>query len=128
MAYFADAIVITCIDFRFQEYIDIWLKQNFKKYQFDRVALTGGVFDFDSILKQVEISHRLHQTKKVILVNHEDCGAYGKEGTLKRHKADLIEAEKKLEALFPDIDVETYYLTLKGKFQEISRTKPRFKT
>lgn len=127
MSHLADAIVITCIDFRFQQYIDDWLKQNFKKYLFDRVALAGGVFDFYSILKQVEISRRLHQIKKVILINHEDCGVYDKEGTFKRHKADLIEAEKKLEALFSDLDVETYYLTLKGKFQEISRTRRHFK-
>lgn len=127
MSHMADAIIITCIDFRFQEYIDAWLKKNFKKYMFDRVALAGGVFDFYSILKQVEISHRLHQTKKAILVNHEDCGAYGKEGNFKQHKNDLIEAEKKLEALFPDVDVETYYLTLKGKFREISKTRSRFK-
>lgn len=127
MSHLADAIVITCIDFRFQQYIDDWLQQNFKKYLFDRVALAGGVFDFYSILKQVEISHRLHQIRKAILINHEDCGAYGQEGTLKRHQADLIEAEKKLEALFPDIDVETYYLTLKGKFKEVSRTRRHFK-
>src|SRR3990167_6831918 len=106
MSHLADAIVITCIDFRFQQYIDDWLKQNFKKYMFDRVALAGGVFDFYSILRQVEISQRLHQTKKVILVNHQDCGAYGKEGTFKRHRDDLTEAERKLEALYPDIDVE----------------------
>ena len=56
-----------------------------------------------------------------------DCGAYGKAGTFKRHQTDLMEAERKLEALFSDIDVETYYLTLKGKFKEISKTKPRFK-
>jgi carbonic anhydrase len=121
----AAAMVITCIDFRFQQFIDQWLRDNLGSNKFDRVSLAGGVFDFYSILKQVEISHKLHQIKKVILINHEDCGAYGKESTFKRHQSDLIEAERKLEAMFPGIDVETYYLTLKGEFRKISCTRPR---
>lgn len=127
MSHIAKAIVIHCIDFRFQKFIDDWLQKNMVDYKFDRVGLAGGVFDFYTILKQVEISNRLHQIKKVILINHEDCGAYGKEGNLIRHKHDLADAEKKIEAIFPHLDVETYYLTLKGKFKEISRTRPRFK-
>ena len=122
MSHIADAIVITCIDFRFQEYIDNWLQKEFKKYTFDRVGLAGGIFDFYTVLKQVEISNRLHSIKKVVLINHEDCGAYGKEGTFKRHKSDLEEAERKIEAIFPHLDVATFYLTLKGEFQEISGT------
>lgn len=122
MSHIADAIVITCIDFRFQEYIDEWLKTNFTKYLFDRVGLAGGIFDFYTVLKQIEISNRLHQIKKVVLINHEDCGAYGKEGNFKRHKQDLIDAERKIEAIFPHLDVATFYLTMKGEFKEISKT------
>jgi len=29
MAHIADAIVVACIDFRFQQYIDDWLKKTF---------------------------------------------------------------------------------------------------
>lgn len=127
MPHIAKEIVIHCIDFRFQKFIDEWLKKNMADYKFDRVGLAGGVFDFYTILKQVEISNRLHLIKKVVLINHEDCGAYGKEGNLPRHKHDLVEAERKIEAIMPHLDVETYYLTLKGKFKEVSKTRPRFK-
>lgn len=120
-----DAIVITCIDFRFQETITNWLHKNLGHLEYDRVALGGGVFDFYTILKQVEISNRLHAIKKVILVNHEDCGAYGKEGTYERHQTDLNEAEIKIEALFPHLDVETYYIHLDGSFEKLSKTQPK---
>jgi carbonic anhydrase len=127
MSHTTDSIVITCIDFRFQKFIKDWLDNNLGDHKYDRVALAGGVFDFYTILKQVEISDRLHKIKKVVLVNHEDCGAYGPAGTYEKHKQDLIEAEKKIEALFPHLDVETYYLHLDGVFEEMSKTHPRSK-
>ena len=117
-----DAIVVHCIDFRFQKYLDLWLMGRFGHDNYDRVSLAGGVFDFYAILKQVEISNNLHKIKKVILINHEDCGAYSEVGNYKRHKTDLEEAERKIEALFPELDVETYYLHLDGIFEQMSRT------
>lgn len=119
-----DALVITCIDFRFQRVINKWLKANFGDYVYDRVALGGGVYDFYAILKQVEISDRLHQIKKVLLMNHEDCGAYGPSGTYERHTADLKQAESVIEKLYPHLDVEAYYIHLDGAVEEISQTHP----
>ncbi len=122
-----DSLVITCIDFRFQEIITSWLHKYLGHGQFDRVSVGGSIYDFYTVLKQVEISNRLHSISKVILMNHEDCGAYGVDGTYERHRLDLIEAERKIEALFPHLDVETYYIYLDGTFKEISRTNPRGK-
>ena len=117
-----DAIVVHCIDFRFQKYLDPWLQERFGHDNYDRVSLAGAVYDFDSVVRQIEISDRLHKIKKVILVNHEDCGAYGAVGNYERHKHDLHEAERKIEALFPNLDVEIYYLHLDGEFEQLSRT------
>ena len=120
-----DAIVISCMDFRFQKYIEQWEKDNLEEHTFDRIALGGAVYDFYSILRQVEISHKLHNIKKVVIINHENCGAYGEAGTYERHQHDLAEAERKLEALYPDLDVETYYLHMDGTFEEMSQTESR---
>jgi carbonic anhydrase len=86
---------------------------------YDRVSLAGGVFDFAYVLKQVEISSRLHSIKKVILINHEDCGAYGAEGNPERHAADLRQAQKKIKEQFPHRQVELYYLHLTGIFEAV---------
>ena len=117
---FTDAVVVHCIDFRFQKYLDPWIQKHFGHDNYNRVSLAGGVLKFDIILSQVEISDGLHKIKKVILINHEDCGAYGKMGTFERHKHDLQEAEHKIEALFPNLDVEIYYLHLDGEFEQLS--------
>jgi carbonic anhydrase len=121
-AHTCQAIVIHCIDFRLQKPLNDWLERRFALSDYDRVSLAGGVFDFYTILKQVEISDRLHKIKKVILINHEDCGAYGDEDTPERHAHDLHEAERKIEALFPHLDVETYYMHLTGILEDLSQT------
>lgn len=118
-----EAAVITCIDFRFQDYINHWISENFPPKTFDRVALAGGVFDSDYVIKQIEISHRLHHITKVILINHEDCGAYGEAGTPEKHAEDLKIAITRIKEQFPDLEVQTYYLQLNGTFEQISLLK-----
>lgn len=116
----AEAIIITCIDFRLQEAINNWISQNFAPETFDRVALAGGVKNLDLILTQIEIAHRLHHIKKVVLINHEDCGAYSEEGTQEKHAQDLQNAKSKILSQFPDLAVETYYLKLNGSFKLVN--------
>lgn len=120
MDHSCEAVIVTCIDFRFQEYINNWISENFHPKSFDRVAIAGGVFDFDYVAKQIEISKRLHHIKKVVLINHEDCGAYGEAGTAEKHSADLKNATGKIKQQYPDLSVETYYLHLDGTFEKTS--------
>lgn len=110
----AESIIVTCIDFRLQNAIDSWISQNFHSGTFDRVALGGGVKNLEIILAQVDIAVRLHHIKKVALVNHEDCGAYGESGTLEKHIEDLKKAKDRISKKHPDLKVETYYLHLDG--------------
>lgn len=115
----AEAIIITCIDFRLQEIINKWISQNFAPQTFDRVAWAGGVKDQPGILTQIEIAKRLHHIKKVVLINHEDCGAYGEAGTPEKHAQDLATAREQILSRFTDLLVDTYYLKLDGTFQPI---------
>lgn len=120
MSHNCDTLIATCIDFRFQKYINDWIAENFQPKTFDRVAIAGGVFDFDYILKQVEISQRLHHIHKVVLINHEDCGAYGETGTAEKHSEDLQNAAEKIKKECPELEVVTYYFQLDGDFKQIS--------
>lgn len=116
----AETIIVTCIDFRLQEAINNWISQNFAPKTFDRVAFAGGVKNLDIILGQIDIAVRLHHIKKVIFINHEDCGAYGEEGTPEKHTEDLSIAKSKVKELYPDLVVKTYYLHLDGTFEPIA--------
>lgn len=110
----AEAVIVTCIDFRFQDYINKWIAENFQSKTFDRVAFAGGVKNLDIIMNQIEIAERLHHIKKVILINHEDCRAYGETGTPEKHADDLKNAAERIKQHYPDLAVETYYLHLDG--------------
>ena len=71
-------------------------------------------------MDQIDIAVRLHHIKKVVLINHEDCGAYGQEGTAEKHAQDLQNAKEKILIKFPDLAVEIYYLKLDGTFKDSS--------
>lgn len=114
-----NAIVVTCMDFRLQKFIEDWLAKNVGEKQYDRVSWAGGVYDLSGILKQIEVSNRLHHIKKVVLINHEDCGAYGQTGTPEKHATDLRSAKKEVMSKFPNLTCTTYYLHLDGRFEAI---------
>lgn len=115
-----EAIVITCIDFRFQEYIHNWLEEHFQPKKYDRGAFAGAAKSLETILSQIEVANRLHHIKKAVLINHEDCGAYGSKGHIDHHVRDLHQASKTIKERFPNLEVETYYLHLDGTFEQIS--------
>ena len=114
-----ETIVVHCMDYRLQGFLNDWLEGNLPPQSYDRVAIAGGVYDVYDVIRQVDIADRLHQIKKVVFINHEDCGAYGIEGSDERHEVDLRKAREKINKLFPRLDVDLFYLNLDGNFEHI---------
>lgn len=114
------AFVVTCIDFRIQKFVEEWLHKNVGEGEYDRVAWAGGVLDLAAILKHLAVSIRLHHVKKAVLINHEDCGAYGEAGDFARHRQDLQAAAEKIKYLHPRLMVTTYYVFLNGRVEKIA--------
>jgi len=119
MAHQCDALVVCCIDFRFQKYIREWLDVNLKDLTYDLVGFAGASKDLETILKQLEISARLHHIKRVVLIHHEDCGAYGAASTLENHTRDLKKAGKEIKLRYPLLQIKTFYLHLDGTFEKV---------
>ncbi len=114
-----DALVVACIDFRFQSYIRDWLTKQMKGKTYDYVGFAGSTKSLDTIMGQLDISVRLHQIKTVVLIHHEDCGAYGAESTAERHALDLRAARTAVVSRYADLHVELYYLHLDGTFEQV---------
>ncbi|MBK7454887.1 MAG: hypothetical protein IPJ46_14565 [Anaerolineales bacterium] len=115
-----DALVVHCMDYRLQKYLQPWITVRFGYDNFDIISLAGSVHDYEMVLKYVQLAVRIHGIDTVCLINHEDCRAYGREGTYKRHKHDLLDSQNKITALFSGLKVETFYLHLDGTFESIS--------
>lgn len=115
-----DALVVHCMDYRLQKFLQPWITVRFGYDNFDIISLAGSVHDYEMVLKYVQLATLIHGIDTVCLINHEDCRAYGRDGTYKRHKHDLMDSQVKIKALFPQLKVETFYLHLDGIFESIS--------
>jgi len=128
--YVADAAVLYCFDHRINIAVRKFLKKR-KIEHFDTIVVAGGGktlasphndAERDFILEQVGTSVRLHQAKRVLVMNHSDCGAYGGSAHFKGdaaaeadyHRGELLRAGELLTSRFPGILVEPYFVTFDG--------------
>ncbi|MBI4053871.1 MAG: hypothetical protein HY397_00915 [Candidatus Doudnabacteria bacterium] len=128
------ALVLTCIDFRFHEQIARLLHDQGLE-SFDLKCDAGAVKYLVSnekpevknwILENFRIAQGLHHIQRAILINHYDCGAYGGNAAFKSHaqqlefhKNQLMQAKDLLKNEFPGLHVDTYFAAL----EEESRVK-----
>jgi carbonic anhydrase len=118
MEHTCEAAVITCIDFRFWQKLVAYLADR-GLTQYDLVSMAGGAKNVldentrDTIFRMLGICTEKHCIKKVVLVNHIDCGAYGGSGAfankdeeVKKLISDMNEAEKLILEKYPELIIE----------------------
>jgi carbonic anhydrase len=114
-----EAAIVTCMDYRLQDYINTWIEENNLSGNHDRIAFAGGVQQLDTIMGQLQLSHQLHDIKRAVLINHENCGGYGEAGTPEKHFEDVGQAMVRVEEDLPGVKAEGYYLHLDGTFERV---------
>lgn len=126
MSHTAKALILHCMDFRFIHEIVHFMKREGLIDQYDDLGLAGGAknladptepSDREVVLREIELAKNLHGVSTVYLINHRDCGAYGKafaspQAETERHNADLRKAKDLLKGQFPDLQVKTILATL----------------
>jgi len=120
MTHTAEAFIVSCMDLRFQKYVEDFAREHAGEGKYDRIAFAGGIKDIDIIMEQLDISVRLHHTNTAIFINHEDCGAYGAAGTPEKHRQDLQAAKQTAAEKYPQLHIDLYYLHLDGIFEKIT--------
>ncbi len=110
----ASVLLLTCIDFRFFDEIEDVIKAKGLIGDYDHVIVAGAelgpVIDFgpepkphwtEFFLDHLKLSKALHDIEKVLVLGHEDCGAYKKfhgpiasedEERVHHHYADKLKA------------------------------------
>ena len=127
--YHCDAAILWCFDNRFELGFRKFLKR-IGVVNSDPIKIAGGAkvlaspeheADREFILDQIRKSIRLHSTRRVILMLHSDCGAYGGlagafggNAEAVHHERELHRAAANLKAAIPDIEVQGYFVDFEG--------------
>lgn len=136
MSHNCNTAVVYCMDWRFsppQANLDeVLLKNNIVDSSgFDRIIVGGAVKNLASAqeesdiaftLRQLDIADKLHNVKKMVLINHTDCGAYGGSSKFSDsnaehnfHYEELRKAAALVKMKYPNIAVECYLAHLQQK-------------
>ena len=133
-AYRSDAVAVYCFDDRFTLVVQKFLKRlRLERVDTIRVAggaralaSSGGESENNFLLDQLRLSRKLHDTGRVILIAHSDCGACG--GLARFNHDAVAEAEHhrgELAAIFalmniphPEEEVVQYFLIKSGQKKE----------
>jgi carbonic anhydrase len=132
------ALGITCIDYRLVgDTAHFFADKNLTK-DYDQVSLAGASLAAVSskfpassaaFWEHIKIAKQLHHIKKVIVVDHRDCGAfkvaYGKayrgdaEGETEQHKQVMERVKAQMAKSHPDLACEFYLMALDGKTERV---------
>ncbi|MBU1118449.1 hypothetical protein KKH43_01035 [Patescibacteria group bacterium] len=125
----AEALAIFCMDYRFHDALHDYIKNTLGIKHYDRVAVAGAGKsllethhhpDYIVLKKQIDLSAKLHDIQKVIIVHHTDCGAYGgvkafedTEHEKTKHLHDMNNIAKVIqEEILPGIEIIQVFLNL----------------
>ena len=129
--YLCDAAIVWCFDNRFELGFRKFLKR-IGVTNADPIKIAGGAkclaspdqeSEREFVLEQIRKSIRLHGTRRVILMLHSDCGAYGgldnafgndPAAERRHHRGELARATECLERAIPDVTVESYFVDFEG--------------
>ncbi len=110
----AQALAISCIDFRFQEMIEEDLKNRHLNGNCDRISLPGASKDYDTVLDAASLSLKLHDPDQLYIYEHEDCSAYGQDNSEESHRQNAAKMATSLQEIKPSLDVTTLLATFDG--------------
>ncbi len=132
-----EAMTLSCIDPRFQPKIFNYLKKRKLSGKYSSFTIAGGAIGVthnnfkkwhNTFIDNLSTSIKLHKIKKLIVINHQDCGA-AKIVNSKKKFDDMIELKihktsfKKLKMIikkkFPKLKIEFNVMSLDNSFTKI---------
>ena len=124
------AMVLSCIDPRFQSVVYSYLKNKKLNGKYSSFTIAGSAIGVTApkfrkwhktFWDNLETSIKLHKIKKLIVINHLDCGAAkiinGKKkfdnfNETKIHKSSFTKIKKRFKNKYPNLNIETILIGL----------------
>ena len=124
------AMVLSCMDPRFQPKVFNYLKKKKLTGKYSSFTIAGAAIGVtaskfkkwhSTFWQNLETSIKLHKIKKLIVLNHQDCGVakiingkkpFNLKIEKKIHKKSFKLIKQKLKKKFPQIKIETKVMSL----------------
>ena len=129
------AMVLSCMDPRFQPIVFNYLKKKKLSGQYSSFTIAGSAIGVTAnkfkkwhkaFWDNIETSIKLHQIKKLIVINHRDCGAakiingnklFDKSNETKIHKDSFKKIKLKFKKKYPKLKIELKLISLNKKIE-----------
>ena len=126
-------LVLSCMDYRLIDHVVNFLKNDVHVDTFDFTVLAGASLGFNqnkyltwpaSFKNHVDLAIKLHKIKKVVVIDHEDCGAYKAfypevKDNIPREDEYHVKHIKSMEKMYPDLIYAGYLMRLDGKAMKV---------
>ena len=129
------AMVLSCIDPRFQPIINNYLKKKKLNGKYSSFTIAGSAIGVTAnrfkrwhktFWDNFDTSVKLHNIRKLIVINHRDCGAakvingkkiFNKLNETKIHQNSFIKIKKKFKKKYPKFKIELKLISLNRKIE-----------
>ncbi len=134
----SDALLLSCMDYRLIDDIVRYMDSRGMTNNYDHVILAGaslGVLTETNVAwgqtfwDHVDVALKLHHIKKVMVMDHRDCGAYkvflgpdhAKDAATEfdSHAVKLRQLQALIKQKHPDLDVELMLMGLDGSIEPV---------
>ena len=128
-------MVLSCIDPRFQSIVYNYLKKKKLKGRYSAFTIAGAAVGVTAkkfkkwhkaFWDNIDTSIKLHKIKKLIVINHRDCGAakiingnknFSKINETKVHKNSFKINKKKFKKKYPKLKIELKLISLNKRIE-----------
>jgi len=129
------AMVLSCIDPRFQPIVYNYLKKKKLSGKYSAFTIAGSAIGVTAnkfkkwhkaFWDNIETSIKLHHIKKLVVINHRDCGAakivngnkmFDKLNETRIHKESFKKIKKKFKTKYPKLKIEFKLISLNQKVE-----------
>lgn len=129
------AMILSCIDPRFQRVVFYYLKKKKLIGKYSSFTVAGSAIGVthlkfkkwhSTFWENLETSIKLHKIEKLIVINHRDCGAakivnrkkiFNKSNETKIHINSFTQIKKRFKKRYPKLTIELKLFSLNGKVE-----------
>ena len=133
------AMVLSCIDPRFQHLVYNYLKKKKLIGKYSAFTIAGAAVGVThnkfkqwhkTFYENLATSIKLHKIEKLIVINHEDCGAakianqkqeFNTFNEMKIHLESFTKIKNIIKRKFPKLKIEFYFMSLDKKVKKFNK-------